>query len=73
VRQAVAARCTHPRRAWFAPAIALAFVRTYRQIAPHENRWRNLHYRLHYYPLASAGGAVFFILDFSQKSPLPVR
>jgi hypothetical protein len=38
----------------------LAFPAGCEQIARHENR--DLHYRLHYYPLTSVRGAVFFIL-----------
>jgi hypothetical protein len=41
----------------------LAFGGLCRQIARHENRRRNLHYRLDYYPLTFVGGAVFFILN----------
>jgi hypothetical protein len=50
---------------------ALDFRRTCGQIARHENRQRDLHYRLHYYPLSIAGGAVFFIPIFTTflKSP----
>jgi len=48
---------------------ALAFGRLCGQIARHENR-RNLHYLLHYYPLAFARGAVFFTpTHFEPKNP----
>jgi len=52
------------------PYQALDFPVLCGQIARHENR-RDLHYRLHHYPLSIAGGAVFFtpILQI-PKSPL---
>jgi hypothetical protein len=50
--------------------MALDFGGGCRQIARHENRQHDLHYRLHHFPLSIAGGAVFFIpTTLDPKSP----
>jgi hypothetical protein len=55
-------------------SIVLDFGAGCGQIAGHENRQHDLHYRLHHYPLGIAGGAVFFIPTIqARRAPLPAR